>query len=767
MSKRLKKTASLALAMLLLLALLPGGALAAVEVATGTCGADGSNLTWTLDSAGVMTISGTGEIASYESETATPWAELRDSIRQLKIESGVTVIGNNAFNNCTVLESVSFPDTLMYIGWSAFFHCYALTEVKIPASVTWIADDAFAYCSGVQQYIVEEGNPAYRVSIGGLTTLDYTTFIVYPSGSTQYTGVRLSIYTKTINNYAFAYASSLQDIKLPAGITSIPFAAFYACTGLREVFIPASVTEIAAYAFAECSALTDIYFGGTAAQWQSITVEEYNDPFHNANVHCVDDLNEIADTGLTWSIDSSGTMTISGSGEIPNYDDTFYGLSPWYDARNSIKNLVLSSGVTSIGEFAFYRCEELTSVSLPNGLQSIKYGAFAYCPKLTSISIPKTVTEYESEAILGCVELSSVTVEAGNPVYHSNGNCLIETAEKRLVLGSSNGIIPADGSVTSIGDYAYSLSNLTSITIPGTVTSIGEGAFFACEDLSSVVIPTSVQRIDDYAFMYCSALTEIAIPEGVPGIGKGALYDCESLTRVNIPASVQTIGEWAFDGCTALKDVYYGGDSAAWSAIEIADHNDPLTSAQFHFVETVKITTQPQNATVAEGGTATFKVVASGQNLSYQWQVSTNGGSTWSNSPATGSKTATLTVPATMSRNGYKYRCVVKSGSDSVTSSAATLTVTAPKITAQPKSVTASAGSYVQFSVTATGSNLTYQWQVSTDGGSTWSNSPAEGNKTAALTVPVTASRNGYKYRCIVKSGTASVTSSAATLTVS
>jgi uncharacterized repeat protein (TIGR02543 family) len=181
------------------------------------------------------------------------------------------------------------------------------------------------------------------------------------------------------------------------------------------------------------------------------------------------------------------------------------------------------------------------------------------------------------------------------------------------------------------------------------------------------------------------------------------------------------------------------------------------------------ITTQPASTTVTEGGNATFKVAASSTGLSYQWQYSSDGGSTWRNSPAAGSTTATLTVEATMDRSGYQYRCVVKNSGGSVTSNAATLTVkmVKPTITSQPASVTAAAGSgSVTFKVTVSGSSLSYQWQVSTDGGSTWADSPATGNKTATLTVPVTADRNGLKYRCIVKNSVGSATSNAATLTV-
>ena len=183
-----------------------------------------------------------------------------------------------------------------------------------------------------------------------------------------------------------------------------------------------------------------------------------------------------------------------------------------------------------------------------------------------------------------------------------------------------------------------------------------------------------------------------------------------------------------------------------------------------------KITTQPKSVTVSEGTTVKFTVAASGSDLSYQWQFKAPGTSTWNNSSMTGAKTATLSVAATTARNGQQYRCVVKNSGGSVTSSAATLTVTAavsaPKITTQPKSVTVSEGSTAKFTVAASGSNLTYQWQYKSPGTSTWYNSGMTGAKTATLSVPATTARSGQQYRCKVTGDGGSVTSSAATLTV-
>ncbi|MBR5429239.1 MAG: immunoglobulin domain-containing protein, partial [Firmicutes bacterium] len=180
------------------------------------------------------------------------------------------------------------------------------------------------------------------------------------------------------------------------------------------------------------------------------------------------------------------------------------------------------------------------------------------------------------------------------------------------------------------------------------------------------------------------------------------------------------------------------------------------------------ITTQPASVTAPVGSTATFKVVASGSGLTYQWQYKTPSGTTWSNSPLDSAATATLSVPVTAGRDGYQYRCKVTAGGTTVTSNAATLTVgTALKITTQPKSYTGAAGGTATFKVVAQGDGLTYQWYYQTASGTTWSKATATGNTTATLSVPVTTGRDGYKYRCTVKDSLGgSVNSSTVTLTV-
>lgn len=171
--------------------------------------------------------------------------------------------------------------------------------------------------------------------------------------------------------------------------------------------------------------------------------------------------------------------------------------------------------VTSIGEYAFYDCDKLTSITIPSSVTTIGESAFRYCSNLTSITIPRSVTTIGNSAFSSCRNLSSITIPS---------------------------------SVTSIGKSAFSsCSNLTLITIPSSVTSIGDWMFYNCDELSSITIPSSVTSIGKSAFAYCDKLTSITIPNSVTSIGEEAFFSCDSLKSISIPNSVTSIGEKAFD----------------------------------------------------------------------------------------------------------------------------------------------------------------------------------------------------------------------------
>ena len=193
--------------------------------------------------------------------------------------------------------------------------------------------------------------------------------------------------------------------------------------------------------------------------------------------------------------------------------------------NEKIKKVYLSDSIIRIGDSAFLRCRNLTSITIPDSVISIGYRAFNECSSLTSITIPD--------------------------------------------------------SVTSIGYGAFNeCSSLTSITIPDSVTSIGWYAFSGCSSLTSITIPGSVTSIGDYAFEDCSSLTSITIPDSVTSIEYGAFEDCSSLTSITIPDSVTRIGDYAFYDCSSLTTVNYTGTEEQWNKISISSSgNSSLTNA--------------------------------------------------------------------------------------------------------------------------------------------------------------------------------------------
>ena len=243
------------------------------------------------------------------------------------------------------------------------------------------------------------------------------------------------------------------------------------------------------------------------------------------------DLSAYADTlttgkcgvNVTYSFDTStGVLTISGTGDMENYNYNNYEKNPFYKKSN-IKTVIIKNGVTSIGDGTFFYCENLTSITIPDSVISIGDSAFYNCKSLTNITIPNSVTSIGERAFDGCSRLTSVTIP---------------------------------NSVTSIGVSAfYGCSSLTSVTIPDSVTSIGVAAFSSCRSLTDVTIPDSVTSIGDFAFDNCTSLTSVTIPNSVTSIGGNAFYNCTSLTSVTIPNSVTSIGAAAFSNCRSLTSV--------------------------------------------------------------------------------------------------------------------------------------------------------------------------------------------------------------------
>ena len=250
----------------------------------------------------------------------------------------------------------------------------------------------------------------------------------------------------------------------------------------------------------------------------------------------------------------------------------------------SLTNVTISNSVTTIGSHSFYNCNRLTSVTIPVSVTSIGDSAFRSCHRLTSVTIPDSVTSIGNSAFHDCDSELYTEYEYGKYVGDSENpyQVLIEVTNKNL----STYKIHEDTKIIAYGVFG-SCARLTSITIPDSVTAIGEYAFHDCDNLTSVTIPDSVTTIGISAFHVCSSLTSVTIPDSVTSIGNFAFYGCSSLTSVTIGNSVTSIGDWAFYNCSSLTSVYYKGTAEKWSEISIDDLNYNLTNAtRYYYSET-------------------------------------------------------------------------------------------------------------------------------------------------------------------------------------
>ena len=244
-------------------------------------------------------------------------------------------------------------------------------------------------------------------------------------------------------------------------------------------------------------------------------------------------------SNLTWELDSDGTLTISGTGEMLDYYQEAWGYwnTPWSGNCSDVKRIIIEKGVTGIGSAAFQNCDNLWSVTIPNSVTSVGDYAFYNCENLKEVHITD---------IAAWCKITHGGAHS-NPLVYANDLYVNGTLVTDLVIPNS---------VTSIRDRAFTgCSSLTSVTIPNSVTSIGSGAFVDCGSLTSITIPNSVTSIGDHAFFGCSRLTGVMIPNSVTSIGNAAFYLCSSLTSVTIPNSVTSIGNSAFSGCTGLTNV--------------------------------------------------------------------------------------------------------------------------------------------------------------------------------------------------------------------
>lgn len=401
-------------------------------VESGTCG---ENLTWTLDAAGTLTVSGTGAMEDYHIyiNKGAPWRQSRDSIKAVVVENGVTAIGEYAFSDCSSLTNITIPASVTAIGGSAFSCCDSLTDVSITDLDAWCRIDFENGSANPMWYaknIWLNGKKIVSVAVPeGVTEVKAYTFYGFKDliQVTTLGGVT------AIGKDAFSGCSSLTSITIREGVTAIGAGAFYGCSSLVSITIPEGVTTIGDYAFSGCDSLSSI-----------------NIP-----------------TGVT---------------AIGDYA---------FSSCSSLSSITIPEGVTAIGEHAFFSCSSLTGITIPERVTAIGDSAFWGCDSLTGITIPKSVTTIGDYAFYWCSSLKDVYItnlaawcniafgnEKANPLYQAENlylnGALVETLE-----------IPEG--VTVIQQRLFqNAACIRRVALPKGLKGVAANAFYGCTKIQEV-----------------------------------------------------------------------------------------------------------------------------------------------------------------------------------------------------------------------------------------------------------------------------------------
>ena len=526
---------------------------------SGYCGENGgTNVRWSLDAAGTLTISGTGAMKDFGPPAGTsgtietpPW---RNECAAVVIEEGVTSVGSFAFYNCSKLKRADIAGSVESIGFKAFFLSASLESAVFGEGVKTIGEQAFCECGALQAARFPDSlSSIEKLAFGNCVGL---TEVIIPQNVAS-----VGEYTfdgcKNLAKAAFPEGLEVPDSALPTEVEKITY------TGETPDDFDSIVENPGGSTGENPGGNTGENPGGNTGENPGGSTGENPGGSTGENPGGSTGENPGGDmpvtpppaetvssgpcgTSVSYVLDSNGLLTIRGNGKMGDYSG--YSCPPW--STHIVKTVVIEEGVTSAGAYAFYNCKALESVRLPESLTAVGNYGFYGCATLPSVDIPQAVTSLGYNAFMGCGNLKEARVSLG---LKKSVQSALPAACQVTYYGTTGGDCgKTPGTVT----WTLDANGLLTIQGKGAMRDYGSRSPgpWGAEGVKTVVIEEGVSSVGGYAFYGCKALESVRLPESLTGIGSNAFEGCAALPSVTIPQAVTSLGYNTFSGCGSLKE---------------------------------------------------------------------------------------------------------------------------------------------------------------------------------------------------------------------
>lgn len=558
------------------------------ESESGTCG---ENCTWELTD-GVLTISGTGAMTDYNSPNNTPWYSYRNDITSVVIEEGITTVGKNAFRECKNITTASIAASVVKLGESCFEECQYLTTFSIAAGSNLKTMDKFVFFNAYRLKTISL--PEGLESIG-----ERAFYYVGTNADSKLTEITLPASLKTINNKAFINCNKLERVIFSNSsvLEKIDYSAFENCTSLTSISIPESVTTIGGSAFKGCSSLTTVNIPSGVTVINSSLFEDckkltsisLSKNVTAINAYAFYGCSELTSFSFGKNADGTSNISVLKNGVFTNCSSL------------TTVEIPVNASMKTLEDQLFKGCSSLSSITIPSTITELKSGSLAGTA-ISSITLSANVTSIAGSTFESCNNLSEINVAEGNTVYYSKGGILFKKSDNSIYIfpcnfGAGNAVIP-DGITKIEKFYFYNNKRITSITIPASVTEIADSAFENCTSLKTVTFLADedgqygLTTINRWAFYNCSSLTSITLPDTVTNIGQSMFERCSSLKNFTVSKNVTNINSDAFNQCSSLEAISVDKQNAVYYDIcgvvfKKSDDSQYITPAKFGYGDLV------------------------------------------------------------------------------------------------------------------------------------------------------------------------------------